>query len=78
MFNLIFPRFGFTPNIIENSWGVLKQRLERYRCATLDDVWEKTEKDINEIPDSFFQKLFESLPRRVESVLPSRGYPIGY
>ena len=30
-------------NIIENCWGVLKQRLERYQWATLDDLWEKTE-----------------------------------
>ena len=65
-------------NIIENCWGVLKQRLERYQCATLDDLWLKTEKEFFEIPDSFIQKLFESLPRRVESVLQARGYPIGY
>ena len=54
-------------NIIENCWGVLKQRLERYQCATLDDLWEKTEKE-----------FYESLPRGVESVLQARGYPIGY
>ena len=28
-------------NVIENCWGVLKQRLERHQCATLDDLWEK-------------------------------------
>lgn len=60
-------------NIIENAWSYLKTLVERHEIHTLQDVWEAAEHEWMNIPNEYFQKLIESMPRRVEEVIRRKG-----
>ncbi|KAL7884595.1 hypothetical protein AOLI_G00073650 [Acnodon oligacanthus] len=50
-------------NIIEHVWGKMN----------LDELWKSCKTAFFAIPDDFINKLFESLPRRVDTVLQAHG-----
>jgi transposase/RNAse (barnase) inhibitor barstar len=62
-------------NPIENLWSYLKRELDLYKEAprTLDELWERVQEVWTNIPISYIQKLYESMPRRMEEVVRNRG-----
>ena len=62
-------------NPIEHLWHYLKKKLLEYEVPPkgIHELWERIEKEWNEIPAETCQKLIESMPRRIEAVLKAKG-----
>ena len=62
-------------NPIEHLWNHLKRRLNQYETVprSMHELWERVEKELNEINSTFCLKLIESMPRRVAAVLKAKG-----
>ena len=62
-------------NPIEHLWVLLKRRLNGYDTPPrgIIDLWERVEAEWNKIEASDCQRLVESLPRRIEAVINSKG-----
>ena len=62
-------------NPIEHLWSHLKKKLGEYETppAGITGLWERVEKEWNNIPASVCQNLIESMPRRVAAVLAANG-----
>ena len=60
-------------NVIENLWTILKRRIDGKAPKTADELWNCAKTEWNLIPNESFEKLYDSLPRRVESVLATKG-----
>jgi len=67
-------------NIIEHIWRYMKQRLGAYRQPpqNIADLWERVQDIWTTIPLNFLQKLYESMPSRMDALLRSRGGQINY
>jgi hypothetical protein len=62
-------------NPIEHLWFHLKQKLGQYKTQPqgILELWERVQKEWDEIEPAVCQKLIESMPRRVEAVLKAKG-----
>jgi len=62
-------------NLIEHLWHHLKTRLGDYKRppSGIAELWERAQKEWNDIPASVFQNLVESMPRRIQTVLQAKG-----
>jgi transposase len=62
-------------NPIEHLWSHLKKKLGEYENPPtgITELWERVEKEWNDIPTSVCQNLIESMPRRVSAVLSAKG-----
>ncbi|KAI5115405.1 hypothetical protein M0805_004187 [Coniferiporia weirii] len=62
-------------NPIEHLWDHLKKRLGGYERAPsgILELWERIQKEWNDIGASVCQGLIESMPRRVEAVIKAKG-----
>lgn len=60
-------------NIIEHVWGKMKEEALKMKPKNLDELWEYCKNGFFAIPDDFNNKLFESLPRRMDAVLQAHG-----
>jgi len=62
-------------NPIENLWSIVKRRLGQYQTmpSNLDDLWKRVELEWNRIPKEIIEKLVESMPKRVKSVIANKG-----
>ena len=62
-------------NPIEHLWNHLKTKLEEYEEAPkgMGELWERIDKEWNEIGPEVCQNLIESMPRRVEAVIWAMG-----
>lgn len=62
-------------NPIEHLWHHLKYRLQQYPTPPkgVHELWERVEKEWNEIPPETCQKLIESMPRRIQAVIKAKG-----
>lgn len=60
---------------IEHLWSHLKNRLKKYDHppSGILELWERVEKEWNEIESEMIQKLIESMPRRVAAVIRAKG-----
>ena len=57
-------------NPIENAWTELERRLRKRSTAlkTKDELFSALQQEWAAIPSSYFKKLVESMPRRVQAV----------
>ena len=62
-------------NSIEHPWDHLKRQLAGYptQPSGILELWERVQKEWNDIPPQVCQKLIESMPRRVAAVLKAKG-----
>jgi transposase len=62
-------------NPIEHLWDHLKRKLGEYERPPngMIELWERVEKEWNEIDAVVCQNLIESMPRRVAAVLKAKG-----
>jgi len=77
---LDWPKYSPDLNIIENVWGFITRKVytdgKQYsNCNDLEnavyDAWDS-------ITPDFIERLFESMPRRVNEVISTKGGPIDY
>ena len=62
-------------NLIEHLWGHLKTRLKGYEnpLKGILELWERVEKEWEQISTKCFQNLIASMPRRVAAVIRAKG-----
>jgi len=62
-------------NPIENAWNELDRRLRSRTMSpkNLDELWEALCEEWDAIPASFYTSLIQSMPRRVQAVVASKG-----
>ena len=62
-------------NPIEHLWGHLKRRLEEYENPPkgILELWERVEKEWEDISVETCQNLIESMPRRMRAVIRAHG-----
>ena len=60
-------------NIIEHVWGRMKEEAWKTKPKNLDDLWEACKAAFFAIPDDSINKLYESLPNRMDAVLQDHG-----
>jgi hypothetical protein len=62
-------------NPIEHLWEHLKRKLGQYEtpASGILELWERVEKEWDDIKPEECQRLIESMPRRVEAVLKAKG-----
>ena len=61
-------------NIIENVWGRIKFELRTQVFDDLDDLWHEVERLWKTlITREFISSLYESMPRRIASVIENQG-----
>ncbi len=65
-------------NVIENVWGWLLTKLRADPPQTLGELHRRVMQLWSQLPPDYMENLYNSLPRRVESVLERRGYPTKY
>ena len=62
-------------NPIVHLWSYLKRELGLYPEApeSMEELWERVQDVWTKIPIRYIQKLYESMPRRMEEVVHNRG-----
>ena len=60
-------------NIIEHVWGRMKEEAWKTKPKNIDELWEACKTAFFAIPDDFINKLYESLPNRMDAVLQAHG-----
>ncbi|OBZ72327.1 Transposable element Tcb2 transposase [Grifola frondosa] len=62
-------------NPIERLWSHLKRRLAEYEESSrgINELWERVQKEWEEIDTFVYQNLISSMPRRIEGVLRAKG-----
>lgn len=62
-------------NIIENVWSCIKDKLWIYKdnIKNKDDTWKYIQKIVENFEENFIEKLYESLPKRVNELEQKEG-----
>ena len=62
-------------NPIENLWAYLKRRLESYETDPdgMVELWERVEKEWNDIPQDLCKSLIEGMPKHICAILKVKG-----
>ena len=62
-------------NPIEHLWNHLKRKLGEYEEPPrgIQELWERVQKEWDNIGVEECRKLIESMPRRVEAVVKAKG-----
>lgn len=66
--------------IIENVWDHLERRIRKYhgKPGNNRELWNILQEEWYKIDNSYILKLYESIPRRIEAVLKSKGAQTKY
>lgn len=65
-------------NPIEHMWEELKRRLRRKMVHNKAEKFKLLEQEWRRIPMEVIDQLLESMPRRCQAVIDSKGYPTKY
>ncbi len=65
-------------NPIENLWSYLDWTLRNRKCGNLVELWQALQEAWESIPVDYLTKLIDSMPRRLQAVIDSDGYPTKY
>jgi len=68
--SLFWPSRSPDLNIIENVWAFLQDELYNIseELHSPDDAWREAKRIWYDIPTTFIEKLYQSLPKRVEEL----------
>jgi DDE superfamily endonuclease len=77
---MIWPAQSPDLNPIEHLWTHVKKKLSDYENPPkgVHELWERVQKEWNEIEPEVCQNLIESMPRRVEALYKAKGGYIKY
>lgn len=80
---LFCPPYSPDLNPIENIWSILKQRVaikiqNTDSVDSEDMVWQVIQECWNEIPAETFQRVIDSMPARINSLLEKLGSHLDY
>lgn len=64
-----WPAQSLDMNIIEHVWDKMKEEAWKMKPKNLDGPWESCKTSFLAIPDDFINKLYESMPRRMDAVI---------
>ena len=67
------PTYSPDLNIIENLWAIVKKRLAK-QIVSWENLEEKVQEIWNSIKLETVQKLYDSIPKRLEAVASSNGF----
>ncbi len=73
---LPWPPYSPDINIIEKVWALIKDHVykHRNRIKTQEDLWEETKRVfLGEECDLLIQKLYRSLPERIDDLVKEKG-----
>lgn len=70
---LPWPAYSPDLNIIENLWGIMARQLRGRDFNNEHDLWDAVRFEWRAIPQTHIDALYESIPRRLESVKISHG-----
>jgi transposase len=67
-------------NLNEHVWACMKRRLDWYENLPekVKDIWEHVQDIRTDLPEGILQNLYESIPKRLEEVIKSKGGNIKY
>jgi len=65
-------------NIIENLWSILKSKVDKRSPKSTSELLKAIEEELYSIPDSVIINLYDSISRRLQSVLNSNGADTKY
>ena len=73
--SLVWPAWSPDLKSIEHLWGCLKRRLAEHENSPngTHELSERVQVEWERIPVEEYQKLIESMPRRVQEVLKAKG-----
>ena len=60
-------------NIIEHIWGRMKEEAWKTKPKNMEELQDTCKVALHAIPDDFINKLFDSLPNRMATVLQAKG-----
>ena len=61
-------------NPIENAWRTLKINIRKHRRPTTEDaLYELIKAEWEKLPADIFERLLESMPKRIAEVIKNRG-----
>lgn len=60
-------------NIIENLWPILKTNVSKRKATNREQLWTFIQEEWEKIPTSTITKLYQSIPKRIRSVLAANG-----
>lgn len=65
-------------NPIENLWSILDWRVKSRRLNNAEELFTCLRNAWNALPVDLLERLVDSMPRRCQAVIDSRGYPTKY
>ena len=65
-------------NPIEHLWQIVKRKLGGKRFNSKDTLWEAVQEAWNSISIDTCISLSDSMPRRIHSIIASKGGPTKY
>ena len=65
-------------NPIENLWSILDDKVKYRRCNTEDDLFEVLQDAWYDLDTDLLTNLADSMPRRCQAVIDSKGWPTKY
>ena len=72
----MWPVIDLSP--IENVWAYIAKKMAGKCFASKDDVWTEVQKQWNDVPVSFVQSLYHTMPDRLCAVIKAKGGPTRY
>jgi transposase len=77
---IAWPPYSPDCNPIENVWGFMKVGLKKIspQPSTLHDLHREVLLVWNALELAYIQRLYDSIPRRLQKCIRNRGYPIPY
>ena len=65
-------------NIIENVWSYLKRRVSKRNPKCLEELIRFSFQEFSKIPTVYIQKLYRSVPRRLQLAIKKKGFCTKY
>lgn len=64
--------------IIENVWGEIKRKLPSHNISTINELWDGIQTEFYNMPNEFIENPYNSIDRRLNHVIFSKGNNIRY